>query len=183
MSTHFSLIRNFVFQARVALQNYYQYRHVDIPGWKLGWTWTKDEVIWSMRGAFATDGGNCSSFKLETPHSCKQDPVIVDLMPEALPENKSEDCCRGGILYSSAINPSMSFSTFEMKVGNLEGNTSGHAPKNLTLMAPGPGYTCGPVMDAEPTVTLHIGGRRHVQVFSKHFLLNAQPFNIAKFDL
>lgn len=127
-----------------------------------------------MGGAFATEGGNCSSFKFETPHSCKKDPVIADLMPEALPENMTEDCCRGGLLYAWAINPPLSFSSFEMKVGNLEANTSGHTPKNLALMAPGPGYTCGPVVDAEPTVTMQIGGRRQVQVFSKYFLMNAQ---------
>ncbi|XP_024933547.3 COBRA-like protein 1 isoform X2 [Ziziphus jujuba] len=151
--------------ARVTIQNYYQYRHIDKSGWKLGWRWAKDEVIWSMRGAFATEGGNCSSFKFDIPHSCKKDPVIVDLMPEGLPENKSEDCCRGGILHAWAVNPSMSFSSFEMKVGNLGGNTTGYAPRNITFMAPGPGYTCGPVMDVAPTVTSAIGGRRQVQVF------------------
>lgn len=159
-------------QARVTIQNYYQYRHVDKPGWKVGWSWTKNEVIWSMAGSFATAQGDCSSFKFQTPHSCKQNPVIADLMPDALPENKSEDCCRGGLLSAWAIDPSNSFSSFEMTVGNLETNSTGYAPANLTLMAPGPGYTCGPVLETDPTVSSDIGGRRQVQVFSKYSMSN-----------
>ncbi|KAF8377832.1 hypothetical protein HHK36_031217 [Tetracentron sinense] len=154
--------------ARVTIQNYYQYRHVDKPGWKLGLTWTRNEVIWSMTGAFATQQGNCSSFKFQTPHSCKRDPVIVDLMPDATAVNRSENCCHGGLLSGWAINPSNSFSSFEIIVGNLESNSSGYLPMNLTLMAPGPGYTCGLFADVKPTVFPVIGGRREVQVFSKY---------------
>lgn len=155
----------------MTIQNYHQYRHVEKPGWKLGWTWARDEVIWSTSGAFATQQGNCSSFKFQIPHSCKKDPMILDLIPEASPENRSEDCCRGGVLSAWAIDPSKSFSSFEIQVGNLEGNSTGYAPLNLTLMAPGPGYTCGPVVDTDPTVSSDIGGRREVQVFSKYYLL------------
>nr|XP_023896525.1 COBRA-like protein 2 [Quercus suber] len=151
--------------AKVTIQNYYQYRHVDQPGWKVGCSWTKTEVIWSMSGAFATQQGNCTTFKFQTPHCCKKDPVIVDLMPEALPQNRSEDCCRGGLLSPWAIDPSNSFSSFEMKVGNLGGNFPAYEPQNLTLMAPGPGYTCGPVLDTDPTITSDIGGRRQNQGF------------------
>ncbi|XP_030523379.1 COBRA-like protein 2 [Rhodamnia argentea] len=153
------------YMARVTIQNYHQYRHVEKPGWKLGWTWARDEVIWSMSGAFATQQGNCSSYKFQIPHSCKKQPMILDFPPEASPENRSEDCCRGGLLSSWAIDPSKSFSSFEIQVGHLEGNSTGYAPLNLTLMAPGPGYTCGPVIDTEPTVSSDIGGRREVQVF------------------
>ncbi|XP_034682075.1 COBRA-like protein 1 [Vitis riparia] len=151
--------------ARVTIQNYYQYRHVEKQGWKLGWTWAEDEVIWSMSGAFATQQGNCSSFIFQTPHSCLKNPVIVDLEPTAAPENMTEDCCHGGILSAWAIIPSNSFSSFEIMVGNLEGNTHGNKPLNLTLMAPGPGYTCSPIEDTDPTVSLVIGGRREIQVF------------------
>ena len=55
-------------------------------------------------------------------------------MPEALPQNRSEDCCRGGLLSPWAIDPSNSFSSFEMKVGNLAGNFPAYKPQNLTLM-------------------------------------------------
>ncbi|KAL7257459.1 hypothetical protein ACSBR1_003703 [Camellia fascicularis] len=122
-----------------------------------------------MNGAFATQQGNCSTFTSQTPHSCKIDPIIVDLLPDAANENKSSDCCRGGLLSAWAINPLQSFSSFEITVGHLEGNTTGYIPLNLTLMAPGPGYTCGQLEDTDPTVSSVIGGRRQEQVFSKYF--------------
>lgn len=157
-------------QAKVTIQNLFQYRHVDKPGWQIGWIWQQNEVIWSMNGAFATDQGNCSNYKTDIPHSCKKDPEILDLMPDASSDNKSEDCCRSGVLDALAINPSKSFSSFGIKVGNLGGAPfSGYPPLNLTLNAPGPGYTCGPLKSVDPTVSLDFGGRRHRQVFSKHF--------------
>lgn len=149
---------------------------MDKPGWMLGWTWANNEVIWSMSGAFATQQGNCSSFKT-IAHSCVKNPVILDLMPEALPENRSEDCCRGGLLSAWVINPSKSFSSFEITVGNLGANSSWFAPQNLTLMAPGPGYTCGQVLDTDPTVSTDIDIRRQVQVYSEYFMPNAALFN------
>ncbi|XP_027157133.1 COBRA-like protein 1 [Coffea eugenioides] len=151
--------------ARVTIQNFYLYRHVDKPGWRIGWTWSQNEVIWSMSGAFATHQGNCSSFKFQTPHSCKKYPDILDWMPDALPQNRSDACCKGGILDAWAIDPSKSFSSFEMTVGNLGGNSTGYRPLNLTLLAPGPGYTCSPIVDTDPTVSSVIGGRREEQVY------------------
>ncbi|XP_075474538.1 COBRA-like protein 3 isoform X2 [Primulina tabacum] len=93
--------------ARVTIQNYYQYRHVENPGWRFGWTWAKNEVILLMSGAFAIEKGNCSAFNQ---------------------------------------------------------NTTGYKPLNLTLMAPGLGYTCGPLMETNPTHYSAIGGRRDEQV-------------------
>ncbi|KVH96538.1 Glycosyl-phosphatidyl inositol-anchored, plant [Cynara cardunculus var. scolymus] len=136
--------------ARVSIQNYYQYRHVNKPGWKLGFTWSNKEVIWSISGAIATHQGNCSSFKDEIPHCCIPTPQIVDLM-------------HGGVLTARAINAQQSSSSFNMVVGNLQ---VVQMPINLTLLVPGPGYTCSPLEDTEPTVSLVIGGRREEQVFS-----------------
>lgn len=87
-------------------------------------------------------------------------------MPDAS-GNRPVGCCKGGVVASRAIEPSMSFSTFEITVGNLEQNTTGYKPLNLTLLAPGPGYTCGAVMDTSPTVWSVIEGMREEQVFSK----------------
>ncbi|XP_023511622.1 COBRA-like protein 2, partial [Cucurbita pepo subsp. pepo] len=150
---------------RVTVQNYYQFRHVEKPGWKLGWTWTRGEVIWSMSGAFATEQGNCSLFKFDTPHSCEGSPVILDLMPEASPENRSEGCCRGGVLSAWAVDPSKSFTSFEISVGSMDEDGHEQPPANVTLMAPGLGYTCSPFLDAHPTVSSVIDGKRQVQVF------------------
>ncbi|KAK1402718.1 COBRA-like protein 1 [Heracleum sosnowskyi] len=151
--------------ARVTIQNFYQYRSVGKPGWKLGWTWAKDEVMWSISGAFATQQGDCSAFKYQQPHCCKKTPSIADLMPEGAPQNRSADCCHGGVLAARAIKPLESYSSFEVRVGNLDKNTTEGKPLNLTLLAPGPGYTCGPVEDTDPTVSSVIGGMREEQVF------------------
>ncbi|BAT77556.1 COBRA-like protein [Vigna angularis] len=150
--------------ARVTLQNYHQYRHVEKPGWKLGWKWAKNEVIWSMSGAIATDRGNCSSYSgSQMPHSCKNDPIIVDLSPE-VSKNRSEHCCRGGLLSAWSIDPFNAFSSFELEVRNVGDNPLGQAPNNLTLMAPGPGYTCSPLLDTDPSVSSDFGGLRQVPV-------------------
>ncbi|KHN33695.1 COBRA-like protein 2 [Glycine soja] len=150
--------------ARVTLQNYYQYRHVDKPGWKLGWTWANNEVIWSMSGAIATDRGNCSSYSgSQMPHSCKKDPTIVDLSLDAS-QNRSEHCCRGGLLSPWSIDPFYAFSSFELEVRNVGDNPLGQAPINLTLMAPGPGYTCSPLLDTDLSVSSDFGGLRQVPV-------------------
>nr|XP_016446636.1 PREDICTED: COBRA-like protein 1 isoform X1 [Nicotiana tabacum] len=152
------------YQARITIQNYHQYRHIEKPGWQLGWTWAGTEVIWSMSGAFTTKQGNCSTFKSEIPHCCKKDPIIVDLAPEAPLEKRSDGCCHGGFLAASAINPSGSSVSFDMKVGNLRGNYTAHKPLNLTLMAPGLGYTCDEFVDTDPTISSVIEGKRQEQV-------------------
>ncbi|CAI9104689.1 OLC1v1003413C1 [Oldenlandia corymbosa var. corymbosa] len=122
-----------------------------------------------MSGAIASSQGDCTSFNFRKPHCCKATPEIVDLMPDAMLQNMSLglDCCRSGFLAAWAIDPSNSLSSFEMTVGNLDGNSSsGYSrPVNLTLLAPGPGYTCSPVEDTDPTISSVIGGRREEQVY------------------
>lgn len=89
-------------------------------------------------------------------------------MPDAWPENMSEECCRGGVLAAWAINPNMSFSSFEIEVANLGANYTAHPPGNLTFKDPGPGYTCGLLEDADPSVSWDVGGRRQVRVKRNH---------------
>lgn len=62
------------------MNNFQMYRHIQSPGWTLGWTWAKKEVIWSMIGAQTTEQGDCSKFKSNIPHCCKKAPTIVDLL-------------------------------------------------------------------------------------------------------
>ncbi|KAG6415682.1 hypothetical protein SASPL_123096 [Salvia splendens] len=48
--------------------NFQQYRHIEAPGWTLGWTWAKKEVIWSMMGGQTTEQGDFSkNFTLRAP--------------------------------------------------------------------------------------------------------------------
>ncbi|CAK8569341.1 unnamed protein product [Lathyrus sativus] len=178
--------------ATVTLQNYHQYRHVDKPGWKLGWTWANNEVIWSMSGAIATDRGDCSSYSgSQMPHSCKKDPIIVDISPDVT-QNRSVRCCRGGRLSARAIDSLSSLTSFELEVRNLDQkeNSIGQAPKNVTFMAPGPGYTCSPFMVTDPSVSLDLGGVRQVPVIRtwksictySSFLANKSPVCCVSFS-
>lgn len=124
-----------------------------------------------MAGAVATKQGGCKPSTGQKPHCCLPDPEVVDLMPDAPPDNRTDGCCHGGILSSWAIDPSSSHSSFEITVGNLDQNRTNYQPPlNLTLMAPGPGYTCGPVRNVTPTVSSVVGGVREEQVFSKSLI-------------
>ncbi|GKB44104.1 putative ribonuclease H-like domain-containing protein [Tanacetum coccineum] len=42
-------------EAVVTMYNFQQYCHISPPGWTLGWTWAKKEVIWAMMGAQTTE--------------------------------------------------------------------------------------------------------------------------------
>ncbi|KAG5247873.1 COBRA protein [Salix suchowensis] len=55
-----------------------------------------------------------------------------------------------------------------MTVVSLDGNSTVYPPANLTLLAPEPGYTCGPVVETTPTVSSDLGGRRRVQLEPLH---------------
>jgi hypothetical protein len=121
-----------------------------------------------MSGATVTDRGDCSSYGSQMPHSCKKDPIIVDIAQDVT-QNRSDGCCRGGRLSARAVDYFNSFSSFEFEVRNAGGkeNSLGQAPNNVTFMAPGPGYTCSPFMLTDPSVSLDLGGQRQVPVASK----------------
>ncbi|KAL2479140.1 Protein COBRA [Forsythia ovata] len=55
------------------------------------------------------------------------------------------NCCRGGVISSWVQDPENAVTAFQVTVG-LAGtsNKTVRVPKNFTLKAPGPGYTCGP---------------------------------------
>lgn len=131
--------------ASVTMYNFQQYRHIQAPGWTLGWTWAKKEVIWSMVGAQATEQGDCSRFKGNIPHCCKKNPDVVDLLPGTPYNQQIANCCKGGVIDSWAQNPGNAASSFQISVGAAgTSNKTVKVPKNFTLLAPGPGYTCGP---------------------------------------
>ncbi|GMN54332.1 hypothetical protein TIFTF001_023448, partial [Ficus carica] len=46
--------------AVVSMYNFQPNRRIKAPGWTLGWTWAKKEVIWSMMGGQTTEQGDCS---------------------------------------------------------------------------------------------------------------------------
>lgn len=144
------------------------YRHIEAPGWQLGWTWTKKEIIWSAVGGQATEEGDCSKFKENIPHCCKRDPSIVDLLPGTPYNQQISNCCRGGVISSWVQDPENAVSAFQLTVG-LAGtsNKTVRLPKNFTLQTPGHGYTCGPAVKGKPTKFLTPDGRRFTQALSK----------------
>lgn len=155
-------------QAVVTMYNFQQYRHIQAPGWSLGWTWAKKEVIWSMMGAQTTEQGDCSKFKAGIPHCCKKDPTVVDLLPGTPYNQQIANCCKGGVLNSWGQDASTAVSSFQVSVGSAgTTNRTVKMPKNFTLKAPGPGYTCGPAKVVKPTVFITNDKRRTTQAMSK----------------
>ncbi|KAK4490750.1 hypothetical protein RD792_001456 [Penstemon davidsonii] len=150
--------------AVVTMFNFQQYRHIQAPGWSLGWTWAKKEVIWSMIGGQTTDQGDCSRFKGNIPHCCRKDPTVVDLLPGTPYNQQIANCCKGGVINSWVQDPSNAASSFQISVGGAgTTNKTVRVPKNFTLRAPGPGYTCGPAKVGKPTKFVTQDGRRVTQ--------------------
>jgi hypothetical protein len=88
-------------KVKVSIYNFQLFRHMEEPGWKLGWAWRGHEVIMAMLGAEAMEQGNCTKFRgQDKPHCCKKEPVIIDLMPGAPYNMQSANCCKGGVLTS-----------------------------------------------------------------------------------
>lgn len=150
--------------AVVTMYNFQQYRHIQSPGWSLQWTWAKKEVIWSMLGGQTTEQGDCSRFKGNVPHCCKKDPTVVDLLPGTPYNQQIANCCKGGVVSSWVQDPANAASSFQVSVGSAgTTNKTVRLPKNFTLKAPGPGYTCGPAKIVKPTRFVTQDGRRVTQ--------------------
>ncbi|RLN41134.1 hypothetical protein C2845_PM01G18060 [Panicum miliaceum] len=150
--------------AMVTMSNYQMYRHIMAPGWTVGWSWAKKEVIWSIVGAQATEQGDCSKFKGGIPHCCKRTPAVVDLLPGVPYNQQIANCCKAGVVSAFGQDPAGSVSAFQVSVG-LAGTTNKTVklPKNFTLQGPGPGYTCGPARVVPSTVYFTPDRRRKTQ--------------------
>ncbi|XP_027338064.1 COBRA-like protein 6 [Abrus precatorius] len=136
----------------VSIYNFQLFRHVEEPGWKLGWAWKGDEVIWAILGAEATEQGNCSRFRgQQKPHCCEKEPVIVDLMAGAPYNMQSANCCKGGVLTSITQDVTKHGATFQMNYMKASvGDTGAFSmPENFTLGIPG--YSCGTPFQVPPT--------------------------------
>ncbi|KAL6636888.1 hypothetical protein ACP70R_024460 [Stipagrostis hirtigluma subsp. patula] len=154
--------------AVVTMYNYEQFRHIQAPGWQLGWTWAKNEVIWSIVGANTTDQGDCSEFKGYTPQCCKKDPTIVDLLPSTPYNMQIANCCKAGVLSTFNQDPTNAAASFQISVGHAgTTNKTVKVPKNFTLNTPGPGYTCGRAIVGKPTKFFSLDGRRSTQALSE----------------
>ncbi|KAJ4832767.1 hypothetical protein Tsubulata_047614 [Turnera subulata] len=154
--------------AVVTISNFQKYRNIKKPGWTLGWTWARKEIIWAMMGAQTTEQGDCSKFKGNIPHSCKKNPTAVDLLPGTPYNQQIANCCKAGVLSSWGKDPSASVSAFQISVG-IAGTTNRtvQLPRNFTFLGPGKGYRCGPAKIVRPTVFQSPDGRRKTQALSK----------------
>lgn len=139
---------------RVSIINFQLFRHVEAPGWRLGWVWRGDEVIWTMVGAEATEQGNCTRFRgQQKPHCCEKEPTIIDLMPGAPYNMQTANCCKGGILTSFSQDVTKMGSSFQMNYMRasipVQGGGNFSMPEQFTLGLPG--YTCGTPFEVSPT--------------------------------
>ncbi|RZR79992.1 hypothetical protein BHM03_00005885 [Ensete ventricosum] len=162
----FHLALPLVLQVLVSIYNYQLYRHIERPGWRLGWTWPNDEVIWDMRGAEATNQGNCSKFKGDSiPHCCEKSPTIVDLPPGTPYNMQTKNCCRGGVLSSLAQDSSLAKASFQMTMesANISSPATGK-PSNFTLGIPG--YTCSNATVVAPS-KFQVDKQRTTQALSE----------------
>ncbi|XP_021739415.1 COBRA-like protein 4 [Chenopodium quinoa] len=150
--------------ATVTINNFQMYRHIGNPGWQLGWTWAKKEVIWSMVGAQTTQQGDCSKFKGNIPHCCEKTPTVVDLLPGVPYNQQVANCCKGGVLNAWGQDKDGSVSQFQISVGQAgTTNKTVKLPKKFTMLGPGPGYTCGPAKVVPSTNFLSTDRRRKTQ--------------------
>ncbi|PPD83169.1 hypothetical protein GOBAR_DD19883 [Gossypium barbadense] len=152
---------------RVSIFNFQLYRHIERPGWQLGWEWQGDEAIMSMLGAEATEQGNCSRFKggENLPHCCEKQPMIIDLLPEASFNMKTSNCCKGGVLSSMVQDPSNYAAIFVMKIGAVNSSDGFKMPGNFSFGVSG--YTCGQPVRVPPSRYSWDSGRRWTQALGK----------------
>lgn len=136
-----------------------------------------------MLGGQTTEQGDCSRFKGNAPHCCKKDPTVVDLLPGTPYNQQIANCCKGGVLSSWAQDTANAVSSFQVSVGAAgTTNKTVRVPKNFTLKAPGPGYTCGPAKIVRPTKFITGDKRRTTQALSK-FQMPSPIANLVNFSL
>lgn len=71
-----------------------------------------------MSEAEATEQGDCTRIKGSTPpHTCEQQPVIIDLLPGAPYNMQTSNCCKDGVLTTEIQDPSKHGAYFQISVG------------------------------------------------------------------
>ena len=165
------------------MYNFQKFRHIQAPGWVMGWSWASKEIIWGMVGGQATLQGDCSKFKAVIPHSCMRNPTIVDLLPGVPYNQQISNCCKGGVLASWGQDPASAVASFQISVGESgSSNSTVKLPRNFTLNTPGPGYTCGQAKVVKPSLFSSPDGRRKTQAYSMFllFLIHCHALTLLK---
>ncbi|XP_052191389.1 COBRA-like protein 7 [Diospyros lotus] len=160
--------------ARVTISNHNPIGRLD--NWRLSWDWTRDEFIYSMKGAypdvvdttdcfFGRQGDYYRDMDLSAALNCKRRPTIVDL-----PVDKTNDtnlglvpfCCRNGKILPASMDASKSKSVFVMQVYKMPPDLERSElspPQNWNITgALNPGFRCGPPARVSPTLFPAAGG-------------------------
>lgn len=114
--------------AQVNISNHNPLGRLD--NWKLNWEWMSEEFINAMKGAYPSvvdtrdciygrQGQHYPKMDFSQALSCEKLPTIIDLPPTS--ENDTNLglfllCCRNGTILSPSMDPSKSFSVFQMQV-------------------------------------------------------------------
>ncbi|CAI5497107.1 unnamed protein product, partial [Closterium sp. Naga37s-1] len=184
----------------VSVYNKQQDRRVSSPGWGLSWMWQQNEIVWEVKGAQATDAGNCIESALadvygpdiQTAHTCRKKPTFVDLplqsySQESYPEpavfNLQLSCCKNGTLGMPSfpsgdpafftVKGNSSVAQFRMRVGRAKakkGYENVVPPRNMSVGLPG--FTCGGAEKLHPSVFQLDAGRNKTAVSSWRYVCN-----------
>ncbi|OVA17466.1 COBRA [Macleaya cordata] len=167
--------------AVINITNNQIYRTVEKPGWKLGWTWSRREVIWALFGAQAIDQGDCSRFKGNIPYSCAKRPTIQDLQAGVPLNQQVTGCCRGGILHSRYQDLDKSTAGFQISVGAAgTTNRTVRLPRNFTFVADRGVYRCGPAKVVVPTRFISPDLRRVTRALSELIIIFFSSLTLVK---
>ncbi|KAH8489123.1 hypothetical protein Peur_059288 [Populus x canadensis] len=153
--------------AQVNISNHNPLGRLD--NWKLSWEWMSEEFIYAMKGAYPSvvdirdciygrQGQYYSKTDFSQALSCEKLPTIIDLPPTS--ENDTNLglfplCCRNGTILSPTMDPSKSFSVFEMQVFKMPpylNRSSLIPPQNWKINGTfNSDFECGPPIPVSPS--------------------------------
>ena len=103
----------------------------------------------------------------------------MDLLPGTPYNQQIANCCKGGVINSWAQEAANAVSSFQVSIGAAGTfNKTVRLPKNFTLKALGPGYTCGPAKNVRPTKFSTPDKRRVTQALSKYYANSLPNLNV-----
>lgn len=153
--------------AQVNISNHNPLGRLD--NWKLSWEWMREEFIYAMKGAYPSviDTGDCiygqqgqhyQKMDFSQALSCEKLPTIIDLPPSS--ENDTNLglfplCCRNGTILSPTMDPSKSFSVFQMQVFKMPPDLNRSLlipPQNWKISGTfNSDFECGPPIRVSPS--------------------------------
>lgn len=153
--------------AQVTMANHNPLGRLD--NWKLSWEWTRDEFIYSMRGAypsvvdfsecvFGSQGEYYQELDFSTVLNCERTPTIIDLPPTKYNDTNLgliPYCCRNGTILPEEMDPSKSISAFQIQVYKMPPDLNRSVlipPVNWKISGTlNPDYKCGQPVRVSPS--------------------------------